>query len=282
MTRLVAGMVLCLIAGCVNISAQTRTPGTAAWEVEFNVGGAFITTPKDGAGSVPGGTRLTNVGVEMWQVPSWYFGDGAALLTRFPLPLTTPLDSVLLGRIAQRERTATYGLRAARRVTNRLRVEGSVDFSGGSREASASTRAALEASRASFVEYWRRFPAISVASLNSSVHGRRSLRRRRALGGRPAVGHPRRCSRPCLRVGCLHRVGYNPVVGAGRQRVDRGGQSWLDDGHPIRNVIIDRTTHAEWSCGARRAHVRSRRTGTSREGNGWSDVALLTSAGREG
>ena len=169
MTRLVAGMVLCLIAGCLNLSAQTRSE---AWEVEFHVGGAFITTPEDGDGSLPGGTRLTNVGVEMWQVPSWYFGDGASLLTQFPLPRTTPLDSVLLGGIARRERSATYGARAARRLTNRLRVEGTVDFSSGAREATASTRAALEASRASFVEYWRRFPTISLAGVTSSVEVR--------------------------------------------------------------------------------------------------------------
>jgi hypothetical protein len=171
MTRLVAGMVLCLMAGCSNLSAQTRTR-SEAWEVEFHVGGAFITTPEDGDGSLPGGTRLTNVGVAMWQVPSWFFGDGASLLTQFPLPRTTPLDSVLLGGIARRERNATYGASAARRLTNRLRVEGTVDFSSGAREATASTRAALEASRASFVEYWRRFPTISLAGVTSSVEVR--------------------------------------------------------------------------------------------------------------
>jgi hypothetical protein len=172
MTRLVAGVVLCLIAGCSNLSAQTRTRSPEAWEVEFHVGGAFITTPGDGEGSVPRGTRLTNVGLEMWQVPSWYFGDGASLLAQFPLPRTTPLDSVLLGGIARRERSATYGASAARRLTNRLRVEGTVEFSAGAREATASIRAALEASRASFVEYWRRFPTISLAGVTSSVEVR--------------------------------------------------------------------------------------------------------------
>src|SRR5687768_2584219 len=93
MTRLVAGMVLCLIAGCLNLSAQIRTGSIEAWEVEFHVGGAFIITPEDGDGSVPGGTRSPTVGLAMWQVPSWYFGDGASLLTQFPLPRTTPLDS---------------------------------------------------------------------------------------------------------------------------------------------------------------------------------------------
>jgi hypothetical protein len=73
MTRLVTGMVLCLITGCLNLSAQTRTSSTEVWEVEFHVGGAFISTPTEGDGSVPGGTRLTNVGLQMWQVPSWYF-----------------------------------------------------------------------------------------------------------------------------------------------------------------------------------------------------------------
>ena len=119
MTRLVVGVVLCLIAGCLNLSAQTRTGSAEAWEVEFHAGGALLTTPEDGNGSVPRGTRLTNVGVEMWQVPSWYFGDGASLLTRFPLPRTTPLDSVLLGVIARRERSATYGASAARRLTRK-------------------------------------------------------------------------------------------------------------------------------------------------------------------
>ncbi len=172
MTRFVAGMVPCLIAGCLNLSAQTRTQSTEAWEVEFHVGGAFITTPEDGDATLPGGTRLTNVGVEMWQVPSWFFGDGAFLLTQFPLPRTTSLDSVLLGRFARRERSASYGTSVARRLTNRLRVEGNVDFSSGAREATASTRTALEASRASFVEYWRGFPTISVASVTSSVEVR--------------------------------------------------------------------------------------------------------------
>ena len=171
MTRLVAGMVVCLIAGSSNLSAQTRTP-SEAWEVEFHLGGAFITTPEDGDGSLPGGTRLTNVGVEMWQVPSWYFGDGASLLTRFPLPRTRPLDSVLLGRIARREQSATFGASAARRLTNRLRVEGTVDFSSGVREATAATRAALEASRATFVEFWRGFPTIALSGVTSSVEVR--------------------------------------------------------------------------------------------------------------
>ena len=49
MTRLVVGVVLCLIAGCLNLSAQTRTSSPEAWEVEFHVGGAFITTPEEAA-----------------------------------------------------------------------------------------------------------------------------------------------------------------------------------------------------------------------------------------
>jgi hypothetical protein len=211
MTRLVAGMVVCLIAGSSNLSAQTRT-SSEAWEVEFHLGGAFITTPEDGDGSLPGGTRLTNVGVEMWQVPSWYFGDGASLLTRFPLPRTSPLDSVLLGRIARREQSATFGASAARRLTNHLRVEGTVDFSSGVREATAATRAALEASRASFVEFWRGFPTLSDDSFVRRHIVRRSPR------GRSSRGVDDRCGV----VGSGHRA-CGPVRSWRRRRtlVDR-------------------------------------------------------------
>jgi hypothetical protein len=133
--------------------AATRT----VWEVE-GYGGFSDRSVATGAAALPAaGAPITtsNPTFPSRQTPSWFFGDGSALLNGalgdLGLPnRITPLDSAL-GSLGFNARGPAGGLRVRRSITPRLSAELSVDVLGESLGLTNAMSGAVESSRASFV-----------------------------------------------------------------------------------------------------------------------------------
>ena len=128
------------IAAC-NAAAQQNPP--ARWSIEINGGAAVSTAP--GTGTVtfplPGAPLVTSNPIfPTWQVPSWFFGDGAAMLNNAVADygLTarlTPLDASISGRAFSPGLSGVIGGRLRRAISGRLALEGSIDLIVGSSNA---------------------------------------------------------------------------------------------------------------------------------------------------
>ena len=90
------------------------------------------TNPTTGTAALPpagpdislGGPSSTSV---TRRVPSWYFGDGAAILNqivgiRSPVKIA-PLDPMLESRIVERQSASSFGVRVDQSLTSRFGVE---------------------------------------------------------------------------------------------------------------------------------------------------------------
>jgi hypothetical protein len=115
------------------MSASAWAQG-GGWEVEAHVGGAIVNNLDDGAGTLPpAGTPFTTVAAQPGRlVPSWYFGDGAALLNDVLAGVSlpdriTPMDFVLTGRAGERGNGVHFGVRVARALTPRFGAEFNLD-----------------------------------------------------------------------------------------------------------------------------------------------------------
>jgi hypothetical protein len=143
---LVIGFLLPAIA-----SAQDRR-----WEIEGYAGGLVAQPTSAGTRTLPpaGPPIVTSTPTfPSRAVPSWYFGDGAALLNGvlqdFGLPSRiTPLDGVF-APIATR-RTAAFGLRVRRWLTAGTALEISVEGPAGRPIETGTLVAAVDASRATY------------------------------------------------------------------------------------------------------------------------------------
>jgi hypothetical protein len=130
--------------------------GTAHWEVE-GYGGFSNRVLSTGSAVLPAaGAPITtsNPTFPSRQAPSWFFGDGSALLNGAieDLGLTsriTPLDGALAS-LGFGDRGAAGGIRLRRSIAPRLWVELSVDLLTGSPALTNSFRAGVESSRSSF------------------------------------------------------------------------------------------------------------------------------------
>jgi hypothetical protein len=140
-------------------SAATMQGGNgpaARWEVE-GYGGFSNRIVSTGSAVLPAaGAPITtsNPTFPSRQTPSWFFGDGSALLNGAlgDLGLTariTPLDSAL-GSLAFGDSGAAGGIRVRRSITPRLSAELSLDVLTGSTVLTNAFSAAVESSRASF------------------------------------------------------------------------------------------------------------------------------------
>lgn len=127
-------------------SAQNASPPTASktWEVEF-YGGLM-----SGAGAVDGTGQLPAAGVAYTPpfagfpttrlVSSWFFGDGALLFNQAQAglppqsqyPAIVPLDNALKNSAVRRTSGAVFGVRLARRLTERFGAEFTLDVHRGS------------------------------------------------------------------------------------------------------------------------------------------------------
>jgi hypothetical protein len=125
------------------------------WEAELYGGGVAARTGSDGTRTLPpaGAALVTSNPIfPSREVPSWFFGDGAALLNgvagEFGSGAIAPLDA-LFGRVSG-GRSAAGGARIRRRLSPRVAVELSADILGRARLASPDFAAAVDAVRASF------------------------------------------------------------------------------------------------------------------------------------
>ncbi len=141
-------------------SASAASPPAAAtgWEIEFTGGLAAGRTPGGGSVSLPpAGAAITTSSpiFPSRAVPSWFFGDGAALFNDAAAELNLPdriasLDDALAARALQRGAGVAFGVRVRRGLTPRASLELGMDVSGDSPDLTGDFRAAVDASRASF------------------------------------------------------------------------------------------------------------------------------------
>jgi hypothetical protein len=159
--------------------AAAQSVPSAKWEVEIHAGSTSTTNPSSGAAALPlpGQTFTTSnifpppnppvpVVSSSRRSSSWYFGDGALLFNQAaasdaanPAAMTAafsgrivPLDPVLGRPFGEWERGASFGLRITRMLTARLGAELSVDYGLARLEATHANSAAIETTRASFVD----------------------------------------------------------------------------------------------------------------------------------
>jgi hypothetical protein len=120
----------------------------------------------DPSGTFPAGeTFTTEAGFPSRVVPSWFFGDGAALFnevraqfaSRFNInvPALVPLDPFLGGSGLERQGGASFGARLTRRLTPRTSIEFGLQRSQAKLAISDEGRSAIDASRASFEDAFR-------------------------------------------------------------------------------------------------------------------------------
>jgi opacity protein-like surface antigen len=133
------------------------------WEIEAH-GGAFTSTnPSSGTSTLPpigpdiplNGSLPTPI---TRQVPSWYFGDGAAILNqilgaRSPVRIT-PLDSVLASRFVDRQSGGSVGFRVGLGLTPRFGVEFAFDAARGPLTLRSASKTVVAASETSFTPVW--------------------------------------------------------------------------------------------------------------------------------
>jgi hypothetical protein len=148
----------------LHAQAEAQAPdraGAAAsrrWEVEWYGGLSLANPPSSGTTRLPPpGAPLTTSSplFPSRQIPSWFFGDGAALLNdvnaAFGLASRlSPLDAAFDSPDFELGSRATFGIRIRRGVSRRVSVELSVDSFSGSGDAPAGLVAAAEAARETF------------------------------------------------------------------------------------------------------------------------------------
>lgn len=139
-------------------------PGAAQengrWEVEVHGGGIASSTFSGGSTQLPGSAVFTaSSGRTSRRVSSWFFGEGASLLSPVGAQLgvgsgMTPLDAVLTGGLADRAPGGHAGIRISRSVSPWLAVELTFDYSVAPVEIDAEAAALIDASSASFASTW--------------------------------------------------------------------------------------------------------------------------------
>ena len=148
------------------------------WEVEAHGGALLSSNPTSGTTALPlpgpdiplGATSITR------RVPSWYFGDGAAILNQILGALSpvkiVPLDPILQSPIAERQSGVSYGVRVDRSLTPRFALEFALDGSQNPLALRSSLKNAVDVSQASFLATWNRLldgPARSAQTVTSDA-----------------------------------------------------------------------------------------------------------------
>jgi hypothetical protein len=149
------------------------------WEIEVHGGRVVVVNPLDGtpAGEAAGDEFRTVTGGLSLVVPTWTFGFGNALWQQVQTQLQSPpdgsiasLDSVVSGSSARPRSGFGIGVRVSRQIASRVRLEGTIDLGGGHVRISEEARAAIEATRASYLTAWQRLFASAPSTFqNPSV-----------------------------------------------------------------------------------------------------------------
>jgi hypothetical protein len=143
----------------LSFAVPCRAQVTMSWELELHGGGGFVNDPAlDGTANLPaqGSPFTTTVGTTSRTTPSWYFGDGAALLNQVIARVGAgasiiPLDSVLRTSMISVPSGGSTGFRLSRAISRRFSAEVTFDYNFARWQLNAPVLAAVEASRASFV-----------------------------------------------------------------------------------------------------------------------------------
>ena len=154
--RIVGLLVLSLV---IEASASRALAGQR-WEVEAHGGALVSSNPTGGTSALPtpgpniplGGTSITR------RVPSWYFGDGAAILNqilgaRSPVRIV-PLDPILQSPVVERQSGVSFGVRVDRSLTPRFGLEFALDGSQNPLALRSTLQGAVAGSQASFLAMW--------------------------------------------------------------------------------------------------------------------------------
>ena len=156
-------------------SAQSTTPaaqekdGFHGWEIEGHIGTVGEKQPT-GTGFSPrrGLASRPRQGAGGRLVPSWYFGNGAVLANQVaaaitangpaagPYPLISPLDPVLTSAGATMRSGRMLGFRAGHSITHWVLVEFMFDRRKRRPQITGAALAQIEASRASFEDFFHR------------------------------------------------------------------------------------------------------------------------------
>jgi len=192
-----------------------------SWEIEAHGGVLTSTNPSSGTATLPpigpdiplNGPVPTSI---TRQVPSWYFGDGAAILNQIVGPRApvqiAPLDPFLESRIVDRQTGGSLGVRVDRALTRRFAVEFAFDAARGPlaiRPASKPLAAASEAS----------FPLVWTALLNIPTAGNQTVTSDAAFDDKR--GH-QLITTGSLLVNLLTRSGFTPYVAVGAGYIAAG------------------------------------------------------------
>ncbi len=169
---------VCLPAGA---TAQPSAPRAAKWAIEVYAGAANIAGSTGGsAGSgFPAGAPFTTVaGRPSRVVPSWFFGDGAALLNDVlgqfaaaggtAFPRIVPLDAALQSAGAAERGGLAFGARLSRDISRRLAIEISADRRAAGSGMNGGFADSLGAARDSFKSAFEGLLA-TVPATNTSV-----------------------------------------------------------------------------------------------------------------
>jgi hypothetical protein len=131
------------------------------WRLTFRAGGALVNQPTTGLSALPPAGLPENLGANRSTriEPTWFFGDGAALLNtvltqRGLATPFVPIDSTLTSAGIARPSGAAFGVSISKDVGRRYRLEVSLDGTQSAPAFTTAALAALEASRGSFTSTW--------------------------------------------------------------------------------------------------------------------------------
>jgi hypothetical protein len=157
-----------LVCSLVIEATTSQAVAGQKWDVEAHGGALVSSNPTSGTSALPtpgpdislGGTSVTR------RVPSWYFGDGAAILNqvqgaRSPVRIV-PLDPILQSPIVERQSGVSFGVRVDRALTPRFGLEFALDGSQSPLAFRSTVKGAVAGSQASFLAMWNTlltFPA---------------------------------------------------------------------------------------------------------------------------
>jgi hypothetical protein len=145
--------------------AATATQAFAGqgWEIDVHGGVLMSTNPTGGTSALPPAgvdipinaplsTSITR------RVPSWYFGDGAAILNqilaaRSPARIV-PLDPMLQSRVVERQSGGSVGVRVERSLTPRFSVEFALEGTQGPLTLRSTATDLVTTAQAGFLTTW--------------------------------------------------------------------------------------------------------------------------------
>lgn len=151
------GVLLSVFLAASADAQQVKPAQKGGWQFDVHGGLLSGSSSVAGTGSLPepGESFTTTSNLPSRFVPSYYFGDGAALLNtvassnNMTLARIAPLDGVLTTGAA-RKSGPSYGFRIGHTVTSHALAEFSLDMGQSHVTLTDDTLAAIEASRASF------------------------------------------------------------------------------------------------------------------------------------